>query len=87
MPTDSSATGRLLPAVRATVLCRSNAPERLDCALDVPCSSAADIWTRTRAEPSASPKDQSRQFAVVAISLTVGVWIVLPLLGRLSLAG
>jgi hypothetical protein len=28
-----------------------------------------------------------RQFAVVAISLTVGVWIVLPLLVTLSLAG
>jgi hypothetical protein len=32
------------------------------------------------------PKDQSDRFAVVAISLTVGVWIVLPLLVTLSLA-
>jgi hypothetical protein len=24
------------------------------------------------------PKDKSRQFAIVAISLTVGAWIVLP---------
>ncbi|HEX4746305.1 MAG TPA: hypothetical protein VFU99_05415 [Gaiellaceae bacterium] len=32
------------------------------------------------------PKDQSRRFAVVAISLTLGVWIVLPLLVTLSLA-
>ncbi|CAN5294447.1 hypothetical protein BH09ACT13_BH09ACT13_12990 [soil metagenome] len=32
------------------------------------------------------PKDRSRRFAVVAISLTVGVWIVLPLLVTLSLA-
>jgi len=32
------------------------------------------------------PRDQSRRFTVVAISLTVGVWIVLPLLVTLSLA-
>jgi len=32
------------------------------------------------------PKDQSRRFVVVAITLTVGVWIVLPLLVTLSLA-
>jgi hypothetical protein len=32
------------------------------------------------------PRDQSRRFAIVAISLTLGVWIVLPLLVTLSLA-
>ncbi len=32
------------------------------------------------------PKDQSRRFTAVAVSLTVGVWIVLPLLVTLSLA-
>jgi hypothetical protein len=32
------------------------------------------------------PKDQSRRFVVVAITLTVGVWIVLPLLVTLSFA-
>jgi len=32
------------------------------------------------------PKDKSRRFAVVAVSLTVGVWIVVPLLVTLSLA-
>ena len=32
------------------------------------------------------PRDQSRRFTVVAISLTVAVWIVLPLLVTLSLA-
>ncbi len=32
------------------------------------------------------PKDRSRKFAVVAVSLTIGVWIVLPLLVTLSLA-
>ena len=33
------------------------------------------------------PKDQSRRFVIVAITLTLGVWIVLPLLVTLSLAG
>jgi hypothetical protein len=33
------------------------------------------------------PKDQSRRFVVVAITLTLAVWIVLPLLVTLSLAG
>lgn len=33
------------------------------------------------------PKDQSRRFAIVAITLTLGVWIVLPLLVTISLAG
>ena len=32
------------------------------------------------------PKDRSRRFAAVAVSLTVGVWIVVPLLVTLSLA-
>lgn len=31
------------------------------------------------------PKDQSRKFAIVAITLTVGVWIVLPVLVTVSL--
>jgi hypothetical protein len=34
----------------------------------------------------APPRDQSRRFTVLAVSLTVGVWIVLPLLVTLSLA-
>jgi hypothetical protein len=32
------------------------------------------------------PRDQSRTFAVVAISLTVGAWIVLPTLVAIALA-
>lgn len=32
------------------------------------------------------PRDRSRRFTIVAISLTIGVWIVLPLLVTLSLA-
>jgi hypothetical protein len=32
------------------------------------------------------PRDQSRKFAIVAISLTLGAWIVLPLLVAISLA-
>lgn len=32
------------------------------------------------------PRDRSRKFAVVAVSLTIGVWIVLPLFVTLSLA-
>jgi hypothetical protein len=32
------------------------------------------------------PKDQSRRFTVLAVTLTLGVWIVLPLLVTLSLA-
>ena len=32
------------------------------------------------------PKDHSRRFAIVAITLTLGVWIVLPLLVTISLA-
>ncbi len=45
----------------------------------------AELW-RTLGNCGSPPKDQSRRFAVVAISLTLGVWIVLPLLVSLSLA-
>jgi hypothetical protein len=45
----------------------------------------ADLW-RTLGNCGSPPRDQSRRFAVVAISLTLGVWIVLPLLVTLSLA-
>jgi hypothetical protein len=45
----------------------------------------ADLW-RTIGHCGQPPKDHSRRFAVVATSLTVGVWIVLPLLVSLSLA-
>ena len=45
----------------------------------------AEIW-RSVGNCGSPPKDQSRTFAVVAISLTLGVWIVLPLLVTLSLA-
>jgi hypothetical protein len=45
----------------------------------------AELW-RTVGNCGAPPKDQSRRFAAVAIALTVGVWIVLPLLVTLSLA-
>lgn len=40
---------------------------------------------RTLRQPAA--RDHSRQFAITAISLTLGVWIVLPLLVTLSLVG
>jgi hypothetical protein len=43
------------------------------------------LW-RTVGSSGKPPQDQSRRFAVVAISLTLGVWIVLPLLVTLSLA-
>ena len=46
----------------------------------------AELW-RTVGSCGTPPRDQSRSFAVVAISLTLGVWIVLPLLVTLSLAG
>jgi len=46
----------------------------------------AELW-RTVGSCGSPPKDQSRRFAVVAISLTLAVWIVLPLLVTLSLAG
>jgi hypothetical protein len=45
----------------------------------------AELW-RTIGNCGSPPTDQSRRFAVVAISLTLGVWIVLPLLVTLSLA-
>jgi hypothetical protein len=45
----------------------------------------AELW-RTIGNCGGPPKDQSDRFAVVAISLTVGVWIVLPLLVTLALA-
>ncbi len=44
-----------------------------------------DLW-RTIGNCGTPPRDQSRRFAVVAISLTLAVWIVLPLLVTLSLA-
>jgi hypothetical protein len=44
----------------------------------------AELW-RTVGNCGLPPKDQSRRFAVVAITLTLGVWIVLPLLVTLSL--
>jgi hypothetical protein len=47
--------------------------------------SLAELW-RTIGSCGTPPRDQSRSFAVVAISLTLGVWIVLPLLVTLSVA-
>jgi hypothetical protein len=43
------------------------------------------LWT-TVGYCGSPPKDQSKKFAIVAIGLTVGVWIVLPVLVTLSLA-
>ena len=43
----------------------------------------AELW-RSIGSCGTPPKDQSRRFAVVAITLTLGVWIVLPLLVTLS---
>ena len=45
----------------------------------------SDLW-RTVGSCGQPPRDQSRRFTVVAVSLTLGVWIVLPLLVTLSLA-
>jgi hypothetical protein len=45
----------------------------------------AELWT-TVGSCGEPPRDQSRRFATVAISLTLVVWIVLPLLVTLSLA-
>lgn len=45
----------------------------------------AAVW-ETVGHCGRPPRDRSRRFAIVAISLTVGVWIVLPLLVTLSLA-
>jgi hypothetical protein len=44
-----------------------------------------ELW-RTIGSCGSPPKDQSRRFAAVAIALTLGVWIVLPLLVTISLA-
>lgn len=44
-----------------------------------------ELW-RSIGNCGRPPKDQSRRFAIVAITLTLGVWIVLPLLVTLSLA-
>jgi hypothetical protein len=44
-----------------------------------------ELW-RTIGNCGSPPKDQSRRFAAVAIALTLGVWIVLPLLVTISLA-
>ena len=45
-----------------------------------------ELW-KTIGHCGSPPRDHSRRFAVIAISLTLGVWIVLPLLVTLSLAG
>ena len=45
----------------------------------------AELWASI-GSCGTPPKDQSRRFAVVAITLTLGVWIVLPLLVTLSVA-
>jgi hypothetical protein len=45
----------------------------------------ADLWVSV-GSCGRPPRDRSRQFAAVAVSLTVGVWIVIPLLVTLSLA-
>lgn len=45
-----------------------------------------ELW-RSVGHCGSPPRDHSRRFAVVAITLTIGVWIVLPLLVTLSLAG
>ena len=45
----------------------------------------AELW-RSVGSCGSPPRDQSRRFAIVAITLTLGVWIVLPLLVTLSLA-
>lgn len=46
----------------------------------------AELW-RSVGYCGNPPRDQSRRFAIVAIALTLSVWIVLPLLVTLSLAG
>ena len=45
----------------------------------------ADLW-QTIGHCGTPPRDHSRRFAIIAISLTLSVWIVLPLLVTLSLA-
>ena len=44
-----------------------------------------ELWTTVGACGN-PPRDHSRRFAIVAISLTIGVWIVLPLFVTISLA-
>lgn len=44
-----------------------------------------DVW-RSVGNCGAPPRDKSRRFAIVAISLTVGAWIVLPAAVALALA-
>jgi hypothetical protein len=46
----------------------------------------AELW-RSVGHCGSPPRDHSRRFAIVAITLTLGVWIVLPLLVTLSVAG
>jgi len=58
------------------------ASRRIRLSVSVPL---AELW-RTVGNCGTPPRDQSRRFAVVAITLTLGVWIVLPLLVTLSLA-
>jgi hypothetical protein len=45
-----------------------------------------ELW-RTIGHCGSPPKDHSRRFAIIAITLTLAVWIALPLLVTLSLAG
>lgn len=45
----------------------------------------AELWTSI-GHCGRPPKDQSRRFAITAITLTLAVWIILPLLVTLSLA-
>lgn len=45
----------------------------------------AELW-RTVGHCGSPPRDHSRRFAIVAITLTLSVWIVLPLLVTLSVA-
>jgi hypothetical protein len=45
-----------------------------------------ELW-KTVGSCGSPPKDQSRRFATIAITLTLAVWVVLPLLVTLSLAG
>jgi hypothetical protein len=44
-----------------------------------------ELW-RSIGSCGGPPRDQSRRFAIVAITVTLGVWIVLPLLVTISLA-
>jgi hypothetical protein len=45
-----------------------------------------DLW-RTVGSCGRPPKDHSRRFAIVAITLTVGAWVVLPLAVALAFTG